>query len=126
MDDLRCFHRDGVDAGGGQTEENVVFGRRTVFQNLPGKTGLLFQAAAFGGSLVEHERLIENGGYVGQPAGAVEGLLRQNVGVAAAKNVDQTVPDKDGFHHLRRLYDFLPLGLPDGGDGGGNMVGILV
>jgi len=75
---------------------------------------------------VEHERLIENGGYVGQPAGAVEGLLRQNVGVAAAKNVDQTVPGKDGFHHLRRPYDFLPLGLLDGGDGGGNMVGILV
>ena len=49
-DDLCRFHRNGVDAGGRQTEENVVFGRRTVFQNLLGKTGLLFRAAAFGGS----------------------------------------------------------------------------
>ena len=126
MDGFRKLHGNGIDTGGGQTEQHILLGDGVLGQNLCCQPGLLFQAAAFGTALVEHHRGMEDGGDAGKAAGPIEGFLRQHVGVAAAEDIDQTVGGKNIPDHSGGLQDFFFLVLADAVNGGFGDLGVLI
>ena len=83
------FNGDSVTASVGGDQQDVSLGHPVADQELPCASGLAFQFGRSTCTAVQHQVVVEDGDNADQPSGAVEGFLREQVGVSGAKNKDK-------------------------------------
>ena len=103
------FYRNRIDAGRGNTNQHIFPGEILSLRNVPVISVLLLKPAAFGSTLMQHERLIKNRCNTSKATGPVKGFLCKHVGVPASEDVNKPIVLYDIFYESCSKKDFVPL-----------------